>query len=71
MEPDTEREFGHVWERLRTHEIAVTGVAVMQTKIDYILEEVKNMKNSRRWVIAQFVASMGIVASLLSNVIVR
>lgn len=71
MEPEAEREIGHIWERVRSHDVAVSGVAVLQVKMDYILEELKSMKSGRRWIIAQFIASMGVVATLIGNVIVR
>lgn len=71
MDADTEREINHIWDRLREHGATISGVAVLQVQMQTLISDVKSVKDNRKWVVAQFVATLGVLASIASLVLSR
>lgn len=64
MDPDTEREINHIWERLRSHDSTVSGVTVLQVQMQQLMSDIRDVRNSRKWIIAQLITSLGVLAAL-------
>lgn len=71
MDSDTEREINHIWDRLREHGGTISGVAVLQVQMQNLIREVQEMKANRKWVVAQFIATVGVLATVIALVMKR
>lgn len=71
MDANTEREINHIWDRLREHGATISGVAVLQVQMQTLISDVREVRVNRRWMVAQFIATLGVLVTVASLILTR
>lgn len=66
-----DREHDLIWRTLETqgrvlegHTEKLTGIAVIDTKLEKLMDDVKEWRMSKRWIIAQVIATFTLLVSV-------
>lgn len=68
---ETDREHERIWRTLDQHTDKLGVVGVLVERVGNIADDIKELKGARKWAIAQFIATLSVIATVFAAIYTR